>query len=41
MIAQKNSVSYSGDVYQAKDIDLLWKYLNRFKEWAEDLLRRL
>ena len=40
MIAHKNSVSYSGEVYEAKDIDLLWKHLDRFKTWAEDLLRR-
>ncbi len=40
MIAHKNSVSYSGDVYEAKDINLLWKHLERFKTWAEDLLKR-
>lgn len=39
MIAHKNSVSYSGDVYEAKDINLLWKHLERFKTWAEDLLK--
>lgn len=40
MIAHKNSVSYSGEVYEAKDIDLLWKHLDRFKTWAENLLKR-
>ena len=38
MIAHKNSVSYSGDVYEAKDINLLWKHLERFKTWGEELL---
>jgi hypothetical protein len=39
IIAHKNSVSYSGDVYNSKDIDLLWKYLERFRHWAETLLK--
>lgn len=39
IIAHKNSVSYSGDVYDSKDIDQLWKYLERFKHWAETLLK--
>lgn len=39
IIAHKTSVSYSGDVYEGKDIGLLWKHLERFKTWAENLLR--
>jgi hypothetical protein len=39
IIDNKNRVSYSGDVYSKKDIDLLWKHFERFKAWAEKLLR--
>lgn len=38
IIAHKNAVSYSGDIYEKKDIDQLWKLLNRFRRWAEKLL---
>ncbi|NWF88542.1 MAG: hypothetical protein HXY50_03675 [Ignavibacteriaceae bacterium] len=40
ILAHKTTVSYSGDVYEANDIDLLWKHLERLKNWAEDLLGR-
>ena len=39
IIAHKTSVSYSGDVYDKKDIDNLWKNFERFKSWAESLLK--
>jgi len=39
IIDHKNSVSYSGEVYHKKDIESLWKQLDRFKFWAEQLLR--
>lgn len=38
IIEHKTAVSYSGDIYDKKDIDMLWKYLERFKMWAEKLL---
>lgn len=38
IIDQKNLVSYSGDVYSKKDIDKLWKYMERFKSFAESIL---
>ena len=38
IIAHKTSVSNSGDVYEAKDIVLLKKHLERFKTWGEELL---
>ncbi len=39
IIAHKTSVSYSGDVYNRKDVDNLWKNFERFKRWAESQLR--
>ena len=39
IIEHKNAVSYSGDVYDKKDIDQLWKHLERFKSWAITLLK--
>ena len=38
IIAHKNSVSYSGDVYGRKDVENLWKNFERFRKWAENLL---
>jgi hypothetical protein len=38
IIDHKNAVSYSGDIYERADIDQLWKYLDRFRAWAEQLL---
>ena len=38
IIAHKTSVSYSGDVYNRKDVDNLWKNFERFKRWAESQL---
>ncbi len=39
IISHKNAVSYSGDVYDKRDIDQLWKHLERFKSWAMTLLK--
>jgi hypothetical protein len=38
IIQQKNIVSYSGEVYNQKDIEQLRKHLERFKSWAIALL---
>ena len=35
IIAHKTSVSYSGDVYNEKDVENLWKNFERFKRWVE------
>ena len=35
LIAHKTSVSYSGETYDNKDIEKLFKHLERFKSWAE------
>jgi hypothetical protein len=35
LIAHKTSVSYSGEAYDNKDIEKLFKHLERFKNWAE------
>lgn len=39
IIDHKNRVSYSGDIYFKKDIELLWKHIDRFKAWADELLK--
>lgn len=39
IIDHKNKVSYSGDIYFKKDIEMLWKYMDRFKSWADELLK--
>jgi len=38
IIDHKNAVSYSGDVYEEKDIKQMWKNFDRFRLWAEKLL---
>lgn len=38
MIHEKNRVSYEGEVYMRKDIDTLWKYLDRYRTWATSML---
>ncbi len=35
----KNKVSYSGDVYDKKDIAALWKHFERYKIWVDELLK--
>jgi len=39
IIDHKNKVSYSGDVYHKKDIETLWKHFERFKTWADMILK--
>lgn len=39
IIDHKNRVSYSGNVYHKKDFDLLWKHFERYKAWADELLK--
>jgi hypothetical protein len=36
--AHNTSVSYSGDVYDEKDVENLWKIFDRFKRWVEIIL---
>ena len=38
IIDHKTSVSYRGELYSRKDIELLWKHCVRFKEWTDLLL---
>ena len=38
IIDHKSAVSYRGDIYQSEDIELLWKYLDRFRRWAVSVL---
>lgn len=38
IIDQKNVVSYSGEVYNKKDVDQLWKLVRRFRDWAVVIL---
>jgi hypothetical protein len=39
IIDHKNKVSYSGDIYHKKDIETLWKHFERFRIWAERILK--
>ncbi len=39
LIDHKNKVSYYGDIYSKKDVDKLLKYFERFKSWADFLLK--
>ncbi len=39
LIDHKNKVSYYGDIYSKKDVDKLLKYFERFKSWADSLLK--
>ena len=37
LIEHKNIVSYSGDIYQKKDIEKLIKYYKKFELWAKTI----
>lgn len=37
-IDHKNVVSYSGDIYDQKDVTKLFKHLDRFISWAKEIL---
>jgi hypothetical protein len=41
IIANKNAVSYSGSIYDKKDIEKLLKHLERFTNWAIALSKNL
>jgi len=38
LIEEKNLVSYSGEIYQRNDIEKMWKLLERYKNWAVEML---
>ena len=38
MIHEKNRVSYEGEIYARKDIEVLWKHLARYRAWARERL---
>jgi hypothetical protein len=38
LIHHKNAVSYSGEIYYKKDISLLWKHFERYKNWADKII---
>jgi hypothetical protein len=38
-VDHKNKVSYSGDIYHKKDIDSLWKHLERYRTWVNEILK--
>ncbi len=39
IIDHKTAVSYSGDVYEEKDIRQMWKNFTRFRLWTDKLLK--
>ncbi|MFZ2323575.1 MAG: hypothetical protein WAV89_07760 [Ignavibacteriaceae bacterium] len=39
LIDHKNLISYTGDIYQQKDFVKIRKSFNRFKEWAESIIK--
>lgn len=40
LIDHKNAVSYGGNIYNEKDIEQLWKYLHRFKDWVNTVIEK-
>jgi hypothetical protein len=38
MIQEKNVVSYHGEIYARRDVDKLWKHLERYRTWALSIL---
>ena len=38
LLEQKNLVSYSGEIYAQKDVDTIWKHLERYRPWVLGLL---
>lgn len=41
IIAHKNAVSYSGSIYDKKDIEKLHKHLERFNNWVINIINSL
>ena len=39
LIDHKNFISYTGDIYQKKDLEKIRKSFHRFREWAESVLK--
>jgi hypothetical protein len=40
IIDHKTSVSYAGDVYSRADVELLWRLVVRFRDWAMGVLEK-
>ena len=40
IIDHKTSVSYAGDVYSRGDVELLWRLVVRFRDWAMGVLKK-
>ena len=40
IIAEKTMVSYAGDLYDEKDVENMWKWLQRFRKWAVGIVDR-
>ena len=38
IIHEKNLVSYEGEMYTRKDIDTLWKHIERYQIWAISMI---
>ena len=38
IVDEKTAVSYSGEVYERKDVEKMWKFLDRYRHWALDVL---
>ncbi len=39
ILDHKTLVSYSGEVYERKDVDMMWKLCNRFRDYALSILK--
>ena len=39
LIDNKNLISYTGDIYQQKDLVKIRKSFNRFIQWAESIIK--
>lgn len=39
IVEQKSLVSYSGRIYREKEINSLWKHLERYQKWVETMLK--
>ncbi len=38
LIEEKNLVSYRGEIYRRDDIEKMWKLLERYKNWAVEII---
>lgn len=39
IIQEKSLVSYSGEIYRLKEVNKLWKHLERYQKWIESILK--